>query len=105
MAQYKKPKSEVEKLQEMLDAAIAGQETLQKALAKEKTEVARLQSQINRLKRYDEIRDVQLHQRIFEAGRRESESLRVQNEHLTAENKRLQNLLNDLMKDEKSHND
>lgn len=34
------PKSEYEKLQQLLDAAIAGQETLQKALANAKTEVA-----------------------------------------------------------------
>ena len=35
------PKSEVEELKQFLDATIAGQETLQKALAKSKSEVAR----------------------------------------------------------------
>ena len=35
------PKSEVERLQEMLDATIAGQETLQKSLVNAKAEVAR----------------------------------------------------------------
>lgn len=36
------PKSEVEALKEMLDATIAGQETLQKALIKAKAEVAEI---------------------------------------------------------------
>ena len=62
----------INRLKEENNALISAQETLQKHIEKQNAENERLQCQVNRLKKYDEERDIRLHARLIATARTEA---------------------------------